>query len=100
MHVKSYNNIYLHKLHIFSYFTCIRKVTHRNSATGGRGVCIHKNLSSLKLMKAQVQIHYYLQTIRKNEPADIQDKGGTSRHLFFSILNTYTLLFSATLACK
>lgn len=49
-------------------------------------------------MKAQVQNHYYL--ITKNEPADIKDKGGTCRHLFFSILNTYTLLFSAILACK
>lgn len=66
MHVKSYNNIYLHKLHIFSYFTCIRKVTHRNSATGGVCVCIQKNLNSLKLMKAEVQTHYYLQIIREN----------------------------------
>lgn len=45
-------------------------------------------------MKAQVQIHYYLKRIRKNEPADIQDKGRNCRHFFFFILNIYILFFS------
>lgn len=79
MHINSCNNIYSHKLCVFSYFTCVREVTQRKSAIG-MCVCIHnKNLNSLKLRKAQVRIHYYLQRIRKinlltfkrREPTDI-----------------------------
>lgn len=100
MHVKTCNNIYSHKLYIF-IFNLHKEVTHRNCAIGVCVcVCVYKNLNSLKIMKAQVQIHYYLKRIRKNEPADIQDKGRTCRHLFFFILNIYTLFFPAILACK
>lgn len=86
MHIKTCNNIYSHN-YIYFHIIFIKLLT---ETVPWACVWIHKNLNSFQLLKAQVQIHYYLQRIRKNEPTDIQDKGRTCRHLFLHLEHIHT----------